>query len=77
LTEQEPKKKAGFFNSKYWKMLLVLVMALLLFGAPYATYISFFVVMKRHFLISTMLGFGAVVLGLLLMWYLIRTKVIT
>jgi len=72
LTEQKQKAKAGFFKSKYWRMLLVLVMGILLFGAPYATYI-----LHTHYTISTIAGFGAVFLGLLLMWYLIRTKVIS
>jgi hypothetical protein len=76
LTEEKKKAKAGFLNSKYWKMLLVLVMGLLLFGAPYAVYILISV-LKVRFLISTALGFGAIVLGLLLMWYLIKTKVIS
>ncbi|MGB8779497.1 MAG: hypothetical protein WCD81_02475 [Candidatus Bathyarchaeia archaeon] len=72
MTEQKQKANAGFFKSKYWKMLLVLVMGILLFGAPYAMYI-----LQNHYTISTIAGFGAVFLGLLLMWYLIKTKVIS
>jgi hypothetical protein len=72
LTEQGQKAKAGFFKSKYWRMLLVLVMGILLFGAPYAMYI-----LQKHYTISTFVGFGAVFLGLVLMWYLIKTKVIS
>lgn len=53
-------------------MLLVLVMGILLFGAPYAMYI-----LQKHYTISTMVGFGSVFLGLVLMWYLIKIKVIS
>jgi hypothetical protein len=53
-------------------MLLVLVMGILLFGAPYAMYI-----LQKHYTISTIVGFGSVFLGLVLMWYLIKTKVIS
>jgi len=72
LTEQKQEAKTGFFNSKYWRMLLVLVMGILLFGAPYAMYI-----LQKHYTISTLAGFGAVFLGLVLMWYLIKAKVIS
>jgi hypothetical protein len=72
LTEQKQEAKTGFFNSKYWRMLLVLVMGILLFGAPYAMYI-----LQKHYTISTMVGFGSLFLGLCLMWYLIKTKVIS
>lgn len=72
MTEQKQKANVGFLQSKYWRMLLVLVMGILLFGAPYALYI-----LQKHYTISTIAGFGSVILGLLLMWYLIKIKVIT
>ena len=72
MTEQKQQTNAGFFKSKYWRMLLVLVMGILLFGAPYAMYI-----LQKHYTISTIAGFGSVILGLLLMWYLIKAKIIT
>ena len=72
MTEQKQKANVGFLQSKYWRMLLVLVMGILLFGAPYALYI-----LQKHYTISTIAGFGSVILGFLLMWYLIRIKVIT
>jgi dolichyl-phosphate-mannose--protein O-mannosyl transferase len=75
LTAEKQKPQAGFFNSKYWKMLLVLVMGLLLFGAPYAAYV-FISVVKLRFLYSTALALGAMVLGLMLMWYLIKKRII-
>jgi phosphoglycerol transferase MdoB-like AlkP superfamily enzyme len=76
LTEEKQKAEAGFFDSKYWKMLLILIMGVLLFGAPYAAY-AFISIVKLRFLYSTVLAFGAMVLGLLLMWYLVRKKVIS
>jgi hypothetical protein len=76
LTAEKQKTKAGFFNSKYWRMLLVLVMGLLLFGAPYAAY-AFISIAHMRFIYSTGLALGALLLGLLLMWYLVRKKVIS
>jgi hypothetical protein len=63
-------------GSKYLKMLLIIIMALLLFGGPYILYILYGV-LKVRFLISGVIGFGSVLLGLILMWYLIKTKVIS
>ena len=63
-------------GSKYLKMLLIIIMALLLFGGPYILYILYSV-LKVRFLISGVIGFGSVLLGLILMWYLIKTKVIS
>jgi hypothetical protein len=34
-------------------------------------------ILQKHYTISAIVGFGAVFLGLLLMWYLIKTKVIS
>ena len=56
-------------------MLLVLVMGLLLFGAPYVAY-AFISVAKLRFLYSTAFAMGALVLGLMLMWYLVKKKII-
>lgn len=75
MAAEKQKPNAGFLNSKYVRMFLVLIMGLLLFGAPYAAY-AFIDVVKLRFLYSTALALGAIVLGLLLMWYLIRKKII-
>ena len=76
MTEKKPQPKTGLMGSKYLKMLLVIIMAILLFGGPYMVYVLYNVLEVR-FVISGGVGFGAVFLGLLLMWYLIKKKVIT
>jgi lipid-A-disaccharide synthase-like uncharacterized protein len=75
MTEEKQQTKTGFFSSKYWRMLLVLLMGLLLFGGPYIVYV-FIIVLKVRFLISTAVGFASIFVGLLLMRYLIKKKVI-
>jgi hypothetical protein len=76
MTQEKQQPKTGLMGSKYLKMLLIIVMALLLFGGPYILYILY-EVLKVRFLISGVIGFGSVLLGLILMWYLIKTKVIS
>jgi hypothetical protein len=76
MTEEKQQTRTGFLSSKYWRMILVLIMGVLLFGAPYFVYV-FIEVLKVRFLISTIVGVAAVFVGLLLMWYLIKKKVIT
>ena len=76
MTQEKQQSKTGLMGSKYLKMLLILIMALLLFGGPYILYILYSV-LKVRFLISGVIGFGSVLLGLILMWYLIKTKVIS
>jgi hypothetical protein len=76
MTQEKQQSKTGLMGSKYLKMLLVIIMALLLFGGPYILYILYDV-LKVRFLISGVIGFGSVLLGLILMWYLIKTKVIS
>lgn len=75
MTEEKQTARAGFQGSKYMKMLLVIIMAVLLFGGPYVVYV-FINILGVGFLISTICGFAMVLAGLILMWYLIRTKVI-
>lgn len=76
MAQEKQSTKAGFASSKYVKMLLVIIMALLLFGGPYVLYVIYDVV-KLRFTYSAIAGAGSVVLGLLLLWYLVRAKIIT
>ena len=76
MTQQKQTTKTGFTSSKYVKMLLIIIMALLLFGGPYVLY-AMHDLAKLRLSYSAIGGIGSIVLGLLLMWYLIRAKVIT
>jgi hypothetical protein len=75
MSEDKQQTKAPITGSKYVKMLLVLIMTLLLFGGPYGAY-TVINVLHRSYLAATVGGFAMVIAGLVLMWYLIKIKII-
>jgi hypothetical protein len=76
MMSEEPQAKGLASSSKYVKMGLVVIMAFLLFAGPYALY-ALTTLFHRGILSSTIGGAVMVFAGLLLTWYLIRSKVIT
>jgi uncharacterized membrane protein HdeD (DUF308 family) len=73
----EAKSVGGFdLSSKFWRVLLVLVAVLLIFVGP--TYVPYVLanLLKVNYAASTVFGFALLVIGLVLMWYLIRKKII-
>jgi len=76
MTQEKQQPKTGFLGSKYWRMILVLVTGLFVFGGSYVTYL-FIHVFKRGLFFSMAAGFGVFAVGLFLVWYLIRSKIIT
>ena len=76
MTQEKTPEKKSFTSSKYVKMLLVILMGFLLIGGPYIVYIIYDV-LETRFLYAAIAGAASVVLGLVLMWYLIRVKIIT
>ena len=75
MSEDKQQAKAPMAGSQYVKMFLVLIMALLLFGGPYGAYIVINI-LHISYLVATVCGFAMVIAGLVLMWYLIRNKII-
>ena len=71
-------ESAGMFdlNSKFMRTALVIVAVLLIFAGP--TYVSYllFDVLKVNYVASIVSGFALFIAGLLLMWFLIRKKII-
>lgn len=65
----------GLMSSKYFQLLLVILAGLFIFGAPYVTYLAS-KVLKRGIFFSFTGGFLSMIVGLLLVWYLVRNKVI-
>jgi hypothetical protein len=63
-------------NSKFLRILLLILMVFLIFAGP--TYFSYllFDVLNLSYLVSIITGFFLFVAGLLLMWFLIRKKII-
>jgi ABC-type Mn2+/Zn2+ transport system permease subunit len=76
MAQEKTPENRGFTTSKYVKMLMVILMAFLLFGGPYIVYLINDA-LEMSFLYADIAGAVSVVLGLVLMWYLIRAKIIT
>jgi hypothetical protein len=74
----EGKSFGGFdLSSKFWRIFLVIVAALLIFAGP--TYVPYVLVdiLDVNYAVSIVSGFVLLIIGLGLMWYLIRKKIIT
>ena len=79
MVEKDENNSVGRFDvsSKFMRILLVIVTALLIFAGP--TYFSYllFDVLNVSYIASIAAGFALFIAGLLLMLFLIRKKVIT
>lgn len=73
---QEKQVKTGLFGSRHWKALLVIIAGLFTFGGPYLAYV-FVHLFKLSVAISIVSGLALFVVGLVLVWYLVKNKVIT
>jgi len=64
-------------NSRFMKTLLVLVAGFLIFIGP--TYVPYAMmhILKRHYTLSMVSGFGLFVIGLILVWFLIAKKILS
>jgi len=76
MAKETEETTTGLMGSKYFKLLLVILAGLFIFGAPYVTYLSSSV-LKRGVFFSFTGGFLSLIIGLVLMWYLIKIKVIS
>jgi cytochrome c biogenesis protein CcdA len=77
--QTEQKQTLGTFNmqSRFVRTLLVIVAAALIFVGPtYGTYV-FMQVLDLSYAISTIAGIVLLIVGLVLIWFLIRRKVIS
>jgi hypothetical protein len=74
---KEDKSFGGFsVSSKFWRTFLVIVAALLIFAGP--TYVPYLLldILKVNYVASIVSGVVLLIIGLVLMWYLIRKKII-
>jgi len=64
-------------SSKFWKTLLTVLAAFLTFAGP--TYMVYVLmnILKIGYFVSMISGFVLFIVGLLLIWYLIRKKIIS
>jgi hypothetical protein len=79
MVENDESNNVGKFDvsSKFWRVLLVIVAVFLIFAGP--TYISYllFNILNVNYVASIVSGFALFIVGLFLMWFLIRKKIIT
>jgi hypothetical protein len=79
MTENDENNDVGRFDvsSKFLRVLLTIVAFILIFVGP--TYIPYllFDVLKLNYFASIGTGFALFIAGLLLMWFLVRKKIIT
>ncbi len=79
MVENDENNKIGPFdlNSKSTRVLLIIVSVFLIFAGP--TYVSYILtdVLNINYVASVALGFALFIAGLILMFFLIRKKVIT
>jgi len=79
MAENDEDNNVGRFNvsSKFWRVLLMIAAVFLIFAGP--TYISYllFNILNVNYVASVVSGFALFIVGLLLMWFLIRKKIIT
>jgi len=73
---QEKQSRTGMLGSKYRKLFLVLITGLFTFGGPYAAYVLIHI-LELNYAVSMIFGFALFIVGLVLVWYLIRHKIVS
>jgi hypothetical protein len=76
--QSKGKTSAGLdLSSKFWKTLLTVLAAFLTFAGP--TYVIYVLIriLKIDYFLSMISGIALFIIGLVLIWYLIKNKVIS
>jgi len=78
--EKQKGKKISFkfdLSSKFWKTFLVVLAVFLTFAGP--TYVPYVLlnILEINYAVSMVSGIVLLIAGLVLLWYLIKKKVIT
>ena len=78
VTENNEDQESGKFDvtSKFWRTALTIVAVILIFAGP--TYVPYFFIdiLKVEYFTAISVGFVLLIIGLVLMVYLIRKKII-
>jgi len=78
MTEGEETGSSGLIDleSKFWRTTLLIVSVLLIFAGP--TYVPYVLnsILNLNYVASIVTGIVLLTVGLLMMWYLIRKKII-
>jgi hypothetical protein len=79
MTQEKQQTRSRILESRQWKVILTVIAALLTFGSPYLVYVMTRVTRALDMSWFISIGSGGVlfVVGLGLIWYLIRKKVIS
>jgi hypothetical protein len=79
MTENEEKETVGndFLSSKFWRVLLVIISVIMIFAGPTYVIYGLVVLLGVNLAASFVTGFILFAVGLVLMWYLVRKKVIS
>jgi len=80
MAEKKQKNKSirPDLSSKFWKTFLVVLAVFLTFAGPtYIVYVVFLKIIKLDYIVSMASGFALFIVGLVLIWYLIKRKVIS
>ena len=79
MAENDENDTVGRFDvsSKFMRVLLIIVTVFLIFAGP--TYFSYLLsnILNVNYVASVASGFALFIAGLVLMWFLIRKKIIT
>lgn len=79
MVENDESNNVGRFDvsSKFWRVFLVIIAVFLIFAGP--TYFSYllFNILNVNYVASMVSGFALFIAGLVLMWFLVRKKIIT
>ncbi|MFB3889795.1 MAG: hypothetical protein ACE14S_09915 [Candidatus Bathyarchaeia archaeon] len=75
--EENATELTGFLSSKFWRTLMIIVAVFLIFAGP--TYFVYLlaVVLNVALAASAVVGIVLFVVGLVLMWYLVRKGVVS
>ncbi|MCJ7767218.1 hypothetical protein MUP79_02355 [Candidatus Bathyarchaeota archaeon] len=76
MTQEKQQTRPGMLGSRYWKVVFTVIAAFLTFGSPYLVYLMVHA-LKMGWFISIGSGGVLFVIGLGLIWYLIKKKVIS
>jgi hypothetical protein len=77
MVEEKQKNKTRIMSTKSWRTFLIMLAALLTFAGP--TYMVYILinVLDLNYAVSMVSGFALFIVGLALIWYLIRQKALS
>jgi hypothetical protein len=77
MTEENQEQKASMFESKFWRTTLIIIAVLLVFVGP--TYMVHILIINLgvNYWVSMAAGFLVFIVGVLLLVYLFRKKIIS